>query len=575
LIHLAEQYISDVLGGKIVVGKKARQAVDRHLDDLAHAKERGWRLNETEAEIALTFISCLRHTKGAYSRVPFRLQPFQAFIIYVIFGWQIRNDDGQWVRRFRKAYVRMARKNGKSELAAAIGLYMVIADGEAGAEVYTAATIRNQALKVFEPAAAMMKMLKQEDPEIGKTVKVFTSKNNALIKFDDGAIQCIMEPISMDADTSEGSSPHGAIIDEYHQHKTTKAVDVFESGTGGRLQPLLFIITTAGFDVSLPCYQLELTYLKVLSGEVKLDRVFVMVFDLDDEDDWKDETVWEKASPGVRAGFPTIEGLRDECQKAQVEGYSSEKRFRVKNCNQWLSQSVGWINEDDWNSSQTDFTLEEMRGRRCIMGLDLASVNDTASLCLMFPPENRDEKFRFWWKTWCHEQQVENPKRNEGKIVYKKWAKEGYITAVDGNTLDFEAIKMDILDLAKMFEVGALGYDRAFGYYIIPDLNKEGINCCPISQRAMSLTVPIYQIENLAKGGFMEIHRNPLVSWQMGNVVMVYEDGDNVRISKRKSPEKIDCIAAMIDAVRAYIDDYGEEEAVTIFDLMQARLLVK
>lgn len=575
MIKLAEQYIADVLEGKQLVGRKARLAVERHQNDLAIAKERGWRFNKQRAELALTFIAMLRHTKGEWAKKPFRLQPFQAFIIYSLFGWQMKDDQGRWVRRFRKAYIRMARKNGKSELAAAISLLLLIMDGEPGAEVYTAATIREQAKKVFDPAATMMRMLINEDPDIAKTVKVFDSKNNCLIKYDDGEVPCIMTPISMDADTSEGSSPHGAIIDEYHQHTTTKAMDVMETGMGGRSQPLLFIITTAGFNMALPCYEYEQVVVKVLTGEVQIDRTFVMIFDLDEEDDWKDEAMWEKANPGVRAGFPSIDYLRDECQKAQAEGFSKEKAFRVKNCNQWLSQAVGWIPEEYWNACQTDFDLDEMRGRRCFIGLDLAAVNDTASMCLLFPPENTDEKFRLYWKTYCHEQQIENPKRNEGKIAYKRWQKSGFLTQMDGNVMDFDAIKEDIFDFSKMFEIGSLGYDRKFGYYIIPDLAKEGIKCCPISQRSEALTVPIYQIEQLAAGSFMEFNKNDLINWQMGNVVLVYEDGDHCRISKKKSPDKIDGIAAMIDAVRAYIDDYGEDEPLTIMDLIGAKLLVK
>jgi phage terminase large subunit-like protein len=266
--------------------------------------------------------------------------------------------------------------------------------------------------------------------------------------------------------------------------------------------------------------------------------------------------------------------LQDEAQKAQVEGFSKEKAFRVKNCNQWLSQAVGWIPEEDWRSAQAEWTLEEMAGRKVFLGLDLAAVSDTASLCLLFPPENSDESFRVAWKTYCNEEQVDNPKRNEGRVIYRKWAKEGYLTVSDGNTMDFDLIKEDILDLSKRFEIEALGYDRAFGYYIIQDLTNEGVNCQPISQRAISLTVPIYQVETLIKRGMLEVQRNPMVTWQMGNVVMVYEDGDHCRISKKKSPDKIDCIAALLDAMRAYMDSYGGGGQVTIEDFIGRNLIV-
>lgn len=575
MIQLAEQYIEDVLKGRQVVGKKARQAVERHINDLDTAKERGWRFNETEAEIALTFISCLRHTKGEWAKKPFQLQPFQAFIIYAVFGWQQQDDNGRWVRRFRKAYIRMARKNGKSELAAAIALYMLIADAEPGAEVYSSATILNQARKVFDPAAVMMRMLKNEDREIAKAVKVFDSKNNCLIKFDDGEIPCVMVPLSMDVDTSEGSSPHCQIIDEYHLHKTTAAVDVGETGMGGRSQPLLLIITTAGFDISLPCYEYEMTALKVLEGEKEIDRSFVMIFDLDDEDDWKHEATWVKANPGVPYGFPSMAYLRDECQKAQAEGFSKEKAFRVKNCNQWLSQSVGWIPEDFWKASQTDFSLEEMKGRRVWVGLDLARTRDLASLCLLFPPEDEGEKFRLYWKHYAPGDLIDNPKRNEGKINYRRWEKMGLITRIDGNIIDDRVIFDDIMQIDADHDLQLVGFDRKFAYAIIADLTEEDITCSPIQQNSTGLTVPIFQAEALFFGHHIETQQNDLMLWEMGNVVLIYEDGDHVRISKKKSPEKIDGVAAMLDAFAAYMNSYSERERVNIFDLINARLLVK
>lgn len=576
MIELAEQYIDDVLTGRQVVGKKARLAVERHIKDLDIAKERGWRFNETEAEIALTFISCLRHTKGEWAKKQFQIQPFQAFIIYALFGWQMYDEEkGRWVRRFRKAYIRMARKNGKSELAAAIALYMLIADGEAGAEVYSAATILNQARKVFDPAARMMRMLKNEDREIAKATKVFDSKNNCLIKFDDGEIPCVMEPLSMDVDNSEGSSPHCQIVDEYHLHKTTDAVDVGETGMGGRSQPLLLIITTAGFDISRPCHEYEMTVVKVLEGEKEIDRTFVMIFDLDDDDDWKDIDNIVKANPGAPYGFPSMAYLRDELQKALAEGFSKEKAFRVKNCNQWLSQSVGWIPEDFWKASQTEFSLDEMKGRRVWLGLDLTRVRDLGSLCLLFPPEEEGEKFRLYWKHYAPGERIDNPKRNEGKINYAKWEKMGLINRSDGNILDYSVIFNDIIQIAADFDLQSVGFDRKFAYAIIADLANEDIECIPIQQNSTGLTVPIFQTEALFFGNHVETQQNELMRWQMGNVVLIYEDGDHVRISKKQSPEKIDGVAAMLDAFAVYMNTYSEKERVNIFDLINARLLVK
>lgn len=572
MIHLAKQYIQDVTSGKVVVGRKARLAVERHLNDLKIAEEKGWCFDEVEAEIALTFISFLRHTKGEWAKKPFRLQPFQAFIIYCLFGWR---DKATGRRRFRKAYIRMARKNGKSELAAAIGCYMLIADGEPGAEVYSAATIRDQAKKVFDPAARMMRMLKNDDPDIARAVKVFDSKNNCLISFDDGEIPSTFNPLSMDADSSEGSSPHFGIVDEYHLHKTTKVIDMLETGMGARSHPLLLVITTAGFDISLPCYGYENTIVKVLEGEIEIDRTFVMIFDIDEEDDWNDPACWVKANPGMPAGFPSMEYLQDEYQKAKAEGFSKEKAFRVKNLNQWLSQSVGWIPEEYWKAAETKFTLEEMQGRRVWIGLDLARTRDLVSLCLLFPPEEEGEKYRAFWKHYAPGALIDDPKRNEGRIAYKRWEKLGLITRIDGNIIDDRVIFDDLMKMDGQFIIEMLGFDRKFAYALIADLTEEEIKCNPVPQNSSGLTVPIFQLEALFFGGHIEVQENELMTWQMGNVVLIYEDGDHVRISKKKSPEKIDGVAAMLDAFHAYMTTYSAEERATIFDIIGARLLVK
>lgn len=572
MIELAKKYIDDVISGKAVVGKKARRAVERHLNDLKIAKKKGWYFDEVEAEIALFFISCLRHTKGEWAKKPFGIQPFQAFIIYCLFGWR-DTDTGR--RRFRKAYIRMARKNGKSELAAAIGCYMLIADGEDGAEVYSAATIRDQAKKVFDPAARMMRMLKNEDVELAKALKVFDSKNNCLIQFDDGEIPCQFTPLSMDADTSEGSSPSCGIVDEYHLHKTTKVVDMIETGMGARSHPLLLIITTAGFDISLPCYDYENTIVKVLEDEIEVDRTFVMIFDIDEDDDWNDPSCWEKANPGSSAGFPSREYLQDEYQKAKAEGFSKEKAFRVKNLNQWLSQSVGWIPEEFWKAAETEYSLEQMKGRRVWLGLDLARTRDLVSVCMLFPPEEEGEKYRLFWKHYAPGALIDDPKRNEGKVSYKRWENMGLIQRIDGNIIDERVIFEDILELDGDYDIQVLGFDRKFAYALIADLTEEEVKCNPVPQNSSGLTVPIFQAEALFFGNHIEVQKNELMKWQMGNVVLIYEDGDHVRISKKKSPEKIDGIAAMLDAFHAYMTSYSEEERTTIFDMIGARLLVK
>lgn len=575
LIDLAKKYITDVLEGNIVVGKKARQAVERHLSDLNRAEEKGWYFDETEAEIKLTCLSFFRHTSGAWARKPFDIRPEQAFIIYCVFGWKMKETEK---RRFRKAYIRTPRKWGKSEFMAAIGLMMLLFDNEESAEVYSAATVRKQALKVFSPACTMMKLAQKEDSDLRKWVRVFESHNNMNITFDNDNIESYFQPISKDADSSEGSRPHCGIVDEYHLHKSDSVVSMLETGMITRSQPILWIITTAGFDTSSPCYEYDMTAAGILNGSKEIDRTFVIIFDMDDEDDWHDTANWQKANTGIPYNCPPLDALIDEHQKAKTEGFSKEIGFRVKNLNQWMSSTTGWIPDEFWLTCKKEFSFEDMRGRICYGGFDFASIRDLNSAFFLFPPEEEGEKFRLKWRIYCPAETIDDPKRNEGKAMYATWEKQGYLIRTDGNAADFDYIVDDVLHIASIVDIDLMGYDRKFALTPVTGLTTEGIEMEPVPQTYDGLTVPIKQVEMLALRGLLEVEKNPVIDWMMGNVALVFGDGDGVRISKLKSADKIDGIAAMLDGFNVFLKAYADpRRRVSVYEeiAQQGLILIK
>lgn len=555
--EIAEQYIKDVTTNEILVGNNARLAVERHLNDLKIADQKGWVFSKIKAEIFLTFISAMRHTKGKWARKPFNLTPDQAFIGYVLFGWQLkeRSEEGRQLRRFSKAYIRTPRKWGKSEFAGAVGNYMFLADGEPGADVYCAATTFNQARKVFDPSASMMRMVSKEDADIRKQVKVFDSKNNCLMIYNDGEIKSEYKPISQDGKKNEeGSSPHCAIIDEYHLHPDNEMLDMLETGTGARENSLLFIITTAGFDLSSVCYEYDQTAISILKGHKEIDRTFVMIFDMDVEDyaDWENPANWGKANSHSYLGLPPISKLMDELQKAKAEGWTKERSFRVKNLNQWLASQAGWIPDEYYKKAITDFSFDDMQGLPCFGGLDFAVVRDTNAVAYLFPPSDGCEKFRLKFRVFCPAAMIDDPTKNEGVNAYQRWEKEGHLIRTDGNAADFQAIVNDTLDITDTVEMEHMGYDRRFALNPVTKLSEEGIEMVEVSQNFQGQTVPIIQFEMLFLREMIEVEKNPLVKWQMGNVTLVHGDGDLVRISKQKSTGKIDAWAAAIDAMYVF-----------------------
>jgi phage terminase large subunit-like protein len=568
VIEVAQKYINDVLSGREIVGDKVRRAVQRHVDDLEKADEKGWFFCEKTAEIWLTFISSLKHTKGRWARKPFQMHPWQAFATYVAFGWLMKETG---FRRFRKVYIRVPRKGGKSEFSAGVSLGAALIDDEQGAEVYNAATNLTQAKMVYTPAAVMLKMACQESRSLARRCTISRSVNNPKIVIDNDGIESIIAPLTKNAEGTEGSNPSFATIDEYHLHQDNIQVDTIETGMGTRDNPMLWIITTAGFDISLPCYEYESKVVQALDGLEELDRTFVLIFDMDEGDDWKDPENWKKVNPGWSYGTPSMDYLKEEYNKAKIEGISKERAFRVKNLNQWWNESMGWISSEVWASGAEKFDPEQFTGRECFMGLDLASNADLTALCVVIPPKYPGERALVFWRYYCPDFQVKNPLTNEGNLRYQQWARDGYITTTDGNVTDYDVIEADILKINEVLPVKMLGFDRHNSYAILAHLAEAGINIVPVPQTFFGMSAPMKQIERLAMSEQLQHGDNPVTNWMLGNVAIMMSSNEDIKLDRKNKKGKIDGMAAMVDAFNVWMNSEMSPEEITILDLIAAK----
>ena len=366
-------YARAVAEGQILTNRLVRLACERHLDDLSSATARGLRFDTAAARHAIDFFGFLRHSKGEWAGQTFALAPWQAFVVGCLFGWQ--RSDG--LRRFRTAYCAVPRKNGKSTLSAGIGLYLLVADGEQGAEIYSAATTRDQARIVFDEAKRMV----GSSPALKRRVGILI--NNLHV----AATASRFMPLSSDSSTMDGLNVHGAIIDELHAHRTRHVVDVLETATGARRQPLLFEITTAGYDRHSICYEHQDYSIKVLEGTVPDDSWFAFIAAADEGDDWTDPEVWRKANPNFGLSVKEDDLARKAEKAIALPG--AQNAFRRMHLNEWTEQAERWIDLAAWDACDGPVALELLRGRPCFGGLDLSTTTDVTALAWVFPPDGR------------------------------------------------------------------------------------------------------------------------------------------------------------------------------------------
>lgn len=532
--HPVVAYCHGVLDGSVPASLLIRKAVERHIRDLETGKERGLHFDRQAAEYAVRFFGFLKHSKGEWAGQPFELAPWQQFVIWSLFGW--KREDG--LRRFRSAFIEVPRKNGKSTLLAGIGLYLMTADGEPGAEIYSAATKRDQAKITWEEAVRMVKA----SPVLSRMVTHWRSSDTLAVEQTSSKFV----PLGADADTMDGLNIHGALIDELHAHRTSAVVDVIDTATGARRQPLLCEITTAGFDRESICFEHYVYSKQVLEGAIQDDRWFAFVAELDEGDDWQDEQTWAKANPNLNVSV-RIDDLRAKAEKAHNMPAALNGFLRL-HLNVWTQQSVRWIPPELWEANAGPAEPDdELVGRSCYGGLDLSSVADITAWVLVFPTEDGrlDIRARFW----TPESQLTSSS-NRYADQYQAWSRAGFLTPTPGNAIDYAFIRAQILEDASRFQVVDLNVDRLFqGYQLAMELADEGLMVFGMGQGFLSMAPAMKTFERLMLDRRLNHMGNPVLRWMASNVAVKEDPAGNLKPDKAESQGRIDGIVALVMAL--------------------------
>lgn len=532
-----EVFCDGVIAGTRIVGSLVRLAVERHRRDLVEGPTRGLTFDREAAQHAIDFFGFLRHSKGEWANKVFVLSDWQCFIVAMLFGW--KRADG--TRRFREGYIEIPRKNGKSTLLSGIGLYLFFADGEAGAEVYTAATKLDQAKIVHSEAIRMV----QASPLLRARIAV--AKNNLSIV----ATHSKFLPVGADSDTLDGLNVSGAVIDEYHAHKTSGMFDILNTATGSRQQPLIVTITTAGSNkVKSPCGQKNEYCVRVLLNTSPDDDVFAFISTIDEGDDWRDEKVWAKANLNLHISAK-VDDLR---RKARVAAQmpSAQNSFRRLHLNQWTEQSERWLDLEVWDACEgaipaTDLH-DALRGRVCYGALDLASTRDINALVLYFPPVD-DEETGYLLCTFFIPAENITDRVQRDRVPYDAWKDDGWMECTPGNITDYEFIRAKIHEFAEEFALQQVAYDRWNATQIVTQLVDDGIEMVPFGQGFASMAAPTKSFEAKVLGKQLSHGGHPVLRWMAQNVSVKRDPADNMKPDKATSGEKIDGIVATIMAI--------------------------
>lgn len=487
------------------------------------------------ADYAVNFIECLSHTKGSFAGVPFELIPWQEQIIRDVFG--VKKANGY--RQFNTAYVEIAKKQGKSELAAAVALLLLCGDGEERAEIYGCAADRHQATIVFEVAADMVRLC----PALQKRVKILESTK----RIEYIPTRSFYQVLSAEAFSKHGFNIHGVVFDELHTQPNRKLFDVMTKGSGdARMQPLFFLITTAGDNTNSICYEVHQKAEDILNGRKHDPTFYPVIYGAAPEDDWTDPEVWKKANPSLGITVQ-LDKVAAACNSAK-ENPAEENTFRQLRLNQWVKQTVRWMPMDKWDACDFRVDPEMLRGRRCYGGLDLSSTTDLTSFVLVFPPENEYEKYYVMPFFWLPEDQIDlRVKRDH--VLYDVWARQEYIQTTEGNVVHYGFIQKFIEKLGEKYNIAQIAYDPWNATQLTQNLEDEGFTMVAFPQTMKNLATPtkeLYKLvfeQKIAHGG------HPVLRWNMDNIYIKQDANENIRPDKEHSTEKIDGAVACIMAL--------------------------
>lgn len=503
------------------------------------------------ADYAVNFIECLCHTKGTWAGKKFELIDWQEQIIRDVFGTLKPNG----YRQFNTAYIEIPKKQGKSELAAAVALLLTCGDGEERAEVYGCAADRQQASIVFEVAADMVRMC----PALNKRVKILTATKRIIYLPTNSFYQVL----SAEAYSKHGFNIHGVVFDELHTQPNRKLFDVMTKGSGdARMQPLYFLITTAGTDTHSICYETHQKAKDILEGR-KIDPTFYpVIYGAEQDDDWTDPKVWKKANPslGITVGLDKVKAA---CESAK-QNPAEENSFRQLRLNQWVKQAVRWMPMEKWDKCEVVFHEEDLEGRVCYGGLDLSSTTDITAFVLVFPPTADDEKYYILPYFWIPEENI--PLRvNRDHVPYDLWQRQGILETTEGNVVHYAYIEKFIEKLGERFNIREIAFDRWGAVQMVQNLEGMGFTVVPFGQGFKDMSPPTKELMKLVLEGKLAHSGHPVLRWMMDNVCARTDPAGNVKMDKEKSTEKIDGAVATVMALDRAIR-CGNDNSESVYD---------
>lgn len=537
-VEKAEQYVDGVLSGTIRVCKWIRLACMRHRRDMARVGELDWAyfFDPEKAERATRFMTRFPHVKGRWASARllpkdrlFSPEPWQCFWYCSLFGW-VRIDTG--MRRFRKGRLYVPRKNGKSLMTAPLGLFMFAADGEQGAEVFSGATNEKQAWEIFGPAKtmAMARPDFRERYEIQVNAKSL-SMIGTMAKF---------EPII--GKPGDGSNPHCSLTDEYHEHETDEQLSTMETGMMAREQPLSIVVSTAGDNIAGPCYDDWKDCEAVLEQTHNDETLFCLIYTIDNPDDWTKPEALEMANPNF--GVSIEPGPLLHNQALAVKNARKQGSFKIKHLNIWVQARDAYFNIEGFrNAAIESMRWEDMAGRQCFVGMDLASKSDLCAVMYLFP--NMDGTFDVFGKYYLPRETVDSPD-NPNAEIYQAWEIEGLLTVTEGNQTDYFTILEDIEEAANFVEIVELAYDPHNATMLVTALGKTGITLVEYGATVLNFSEPMKELERKISAGKIHHNGDKILQWALSNVVNKRDRKDNDYPNKEKFEKKIDPAVALI-----------------------------
>lgn len=551
--NYALEYAESVLSGKEIVGEYIRLACQRFIDD-CERDDLEFDIDEG-CKVINFFEKKLCHVEDKWKGKPIILEPWQKFVLMQVFGWM--KLDG--TRRIRTCYLQIARKNGKTLLAAGLAVFHMFADRVETPQVLIGSNNEDQAKicstaagKLIENSKSLKHLIKKRSLDIYK----YKGKVKAINYIDKDAY---LEAMSGDPETKDGFNPSLGIIDEYHEAETDALLNVIESGQGARTEPLTMVITTAGFNKQGPCFmQLRKVSRDILNKILEDDSHLAIIYELDEKDDWEDQNNWYKCSPNFGIS-PSLAYMEAMFRKAKNLGGTKEVDFKTKNLNQWVDAPETWIDTKIIKgNSKGLIKKEDLIGGVCYGGLDLAQTNDISAFALVHVNEDK-EPIAATFLIWVTENMIE---KNLNKVVFYEWIDKGFLRIAGEDSYDYDIIASDIIEEVSKYNMVSMANDKHLtNHGIVKHLKDNNIQCTDMVQTTVYLNHPTSTLDNLIKHRKIELFNNPVIEWMFSNVVVFRDTSGNIKPDKKRSENKIDGVSALVNAIGEWITFANKEES--------------